>query len=469
MSPVSADHRTLRCRMLAVALVLYGGAGQVYAQLGDARSAVSTTKLIGEHKVYSLQDLIGVALESNPSYLEAEQQALHAHLETSLVRAQYAPQVNIKALAGNEHTPLPITRNVSPRGYIVSTSREIIPSLQLKWLLFDFGRKKGQVEEATQLALAAESGLLGAQEKLVFEVSRAYFDVTSAQGKVRAAEKGLHAAQLMEEAVNDQKQHGRATVVQVAEAHRQTAAAQVTLTRASGAAQTAFAMLVATVGLPAESQFQLSSPSGVGLDAVQKPTLAALIDTAMGNRPDILAAQSKVAAAAAKVAATKADYHPTISIEAQVYQNIGKTSSDNSPFSSINLTGNSIFVAFELPLFDGGARATKVSLASSERAQAEDALAETKNLAVQQVVQSYNDLKTSVDNRRQAVDYTQAAEIAYQASLDSYRHGMASVTDLTNDEAAFAQAEASQEDANADVMIAQAALALATGQRTAGP
>ncbi|HEX7816671.1 TolC family protein [Dyella sp.] len=469
MSRVPAEHRTHRWRTLAVALVLYGGVGQVHAQLDDTRSTVSTAKLIGEHRIYSLQDLIGVALESNPSYQEAQEQALQAHLETSLVRAQYAPHVNIKALAGNEHTPLAITRNVSPRGYIVSTSREIIPSLQLKWLLFDFGRKKGQVEAATQLALAADSGLMGAQEKLVFDVSRAYFDVMSAQGKMRAAEKGLHAAQLMEEAVNGQKQHGRTTVVQVAQAHRQTAAAQVALTRASGDAQTAFAMLVATVGLPAESQFQLSSPSSASMEAAKNATLAALIDTALDNRPDILAAQSKVAAAAAKVAATKADYHPTVSIQAQVFQNIGKTSSDNSPFSSVNLTGNSIFVAFELPLFDGGARATKVSLASSERTQAEDALAETKNLAVQQVVQSYNDLKTSLDNRKQAVDYTQAAKIAYQASLESYRHGMASVTDLTNDEAALAQAEASQEDANADVMIAQAALALATGQHTMEP
>lgn len=466
MPCVVAEHRTLRRRMLAFALALSCGVTQVHARSDEANSTMSQAKLSTEHKLYSLQDLIAVALESNPSYQEAEQQALQAHLETTLVKAQYAPQVNIKALAGNEHTPLAITRNVSPRGYIVSTSREIIPTLQLRWLLFDFGRKKGQVEAATQLALAADSGLLGAQEKLVFYVSRAYFDATSAQGKVRAAEKGLHAAQLMEEAVNDQKQHGRATVVQVAEAHRQTAAAQVALTKASGGAQTALAMLVATVGLPPESQFQLVSPTDASMDATQSPTLKALIDTALDNRPDILAAQSKVAAAAAKVAAAKADYHPTISIEAQVFQNIGKTSSNNSPFSSINLTGNSIFVAFELPLFDGGSRSTKVSLASSERTQAEDALTEAKNLAVQQVVQSYNDLKTSVDNRKQAADYTQAAAIAYQASLDSYRHGMASVTDLTNDEAALAQAEASQEDANADVMIAQAAVALAIGQRT---
>lgn len=463
MPCVRPDHRTHACGMATLALAL---SCTVHAQSYKAAPLSTQNDSAGLHRVYSLQDLIDAALESNPSYREAEQQALQAHLETTLVKAQYAPQVNIKALGGTEHTPLAITRNVSPRGYIVSTSREIIPSLQLKWLLFDFGRKKGQLEAATQMAIAADSGLLVAQEKLVFDVSRAYFDATSAQGKVRAAEKTWRAAQLMEEAVNDQKRHGRATVVQMAQAHRQTAAAQVALTKASGGAQTAFAMLVATVGLPPESQFQLASPSDADMSFAQGHTLQSLIDTALSTRPDILEAQSKVAAAAAKLDVAKADYHPTISVEAQVFQNIGKTSSNNSPFSSVNLTGNSLFVAFELPLFDGGMRATKVSLATSEKSQAEDALAEAKNLAVQQVVQSYNDLKTSMDNRKQAIDYTRAAELAYQASLDSYKHGMASVTDLSNDEAALAQAESNQEDVDADVRIAQAAVALAIGQRT---
>ncbi|MET3650564.1 TolC family protein [Dyella japonica] len=448
----------------SLGLSLYATATQAQSDATGAAPAQHASDPAARR--YSLQQLIELALNENPSFHEAEQGALQAHLETSLVRSQYAPQLNIKTLAGNEHTPLAITRNVSPRGYIVSTSREIIPSLQLKWLLLDFGRKKNQVEASMQMAQAADASLLGAEEKLVFEVSKAYFDASAAQGKVRAADKALHAAQLTEQAVIEQRHHGRATVVQVAQAHRQTAAMQLAQTRATGDAQTALATLVATVGLSANARVELDDAGDVPAEPEAPPALDTLIATALNSRPDIIAAQAHVAAAAADVQAARSAYHPTLSIEAQVFQNIGKTSSDNSPFSSINMTGNSVFVAFEVPLFDGGGRATKVALARSKRDEAEDALSAAKLAATQQVTQSYNDLRTSLANREQALDYTRAAELAYQASLDAYRHGLSSITDLTSDEAALAQAQSNQEDADAGVQIARAAVALAVGQRT---
>jgi len=452
-------------RAWTMALALTFAAAPLQAQTNWASTLPAAPDIAGQPS-YSLQALIQIALANNPKYAQVREEALQAHLATTLVKSQYAPQLNLKALGGNEHTPLAITRNVSPRGYIVSSSREVIPSLQLKWLLLDFGRRKGKVDEAMQNAMAADAGLLGEQEKLVFDVSKAYFQATSALGKVEAAQKALRAAQLVEEAIIDQRKHGRATVVEVAHVHRQTAAMNVALTKSRGDASSAFATLVMVVGLPPQSQFGLIQPRDADVQDASLRPLATLIQQAMQSRPDIQVAQNKVAAAEAKTDAARAAYRPTISLQAQIFQNIGKTSSDGSPYSTINLTGNSVFVAFELPLFDGGARATNVSMAVSETAQAQDALEDAKHQAAQQVVESYNDLKTSLDNRRQALDYARAAQLAYEASLDSYRHGLAGVTDLTNDEAALAQAQANQEDADADVCIAEAAVALAIGQTT---
>ncbi|GLQ45901.1 protein CyaE [Dyella lipolytica] len=417
-----------------------------------------------EDRVYALPELLTIALDINPKTREVEQEAVQANLAVQLAKSQYSPQLDAKALGGIQRTPLAIPPTVSSKGYFISSTREVFPSLELKWLLFDFGRRKGQVQEARHNAAAAQSGLLGAQETLVFEVSEAYFEATSSRGQVRAAIKALEAARLTEQAVADQKKHGRATVVQLAEAQRQTAAMQLALTKATGTADTAFASLIATIGLPPETHFQIAPPA----DAPATETLAPLrelIDEALQSRPDVLAATDKVAASDAKIDTARAAYRPTISLSAQVFQNIGKISSDGSPYSSIDRTGNALFVSFDLPLFDGGARATNVSLAISQKTAAEDSLAETKNTASQQVVQAYNNLRTSLDNRNQALAYTHASELAYQAALDSYRRGLASITDLTSNEAVLAQAEAGQEDADASVGIAHAALELAIGRR----
>lgn len=425
--------------------------------------AVSSSSLL-EDRVYSLPELLSVALTINPRTRGAEEEAHQADLATQLVKSQYAPQISIKALGGIQRTPLAIPPNVSPKGYFVSNTREILPTLELKWLLLDFGRRKGQVEEARQNARAAQSGALGAQEKLIFDVSEAYFEAASAQGRVRAARKSLDAAKLTEAAVSEQHTHGRANVVQVAEAQRQTAAMRLALTKATGAADTTFASLVATIGLPPETRFEVAAPTDASTATPLLRPLNELIREALQTRPDVLGATAKVAASDARVDTARAAYRPTISLSAQVFQNIGEISSDGSPYSSINRTGNALFVAFEWPLSDGGARSTHVALALSQKARAEDTLAETKDAASRQVIEAYNHLKTSIDNRDQAIAYAHAAEVAYQASLDSYRHGLGSLTDLTDSEAALAQADADREDANASMQIAQAALALATGQ-----
>ena len=452
--------------VLAVSLCAYGAIANAQSTSWDnaASSDHKASVPMLEDRVYALPELLTIALDINPKTREVEQEAVQANLAIQLAKSQYSPQLNVKALGGIQRTPLAIPRNVSAKGYFVSSTQEVFPSLELKWLLFDFGRRKGQVEEARRNASAAQSGLLGAQEKLVFDVSEAYFEATSSQGQVRAAQKALKAAQLTEQAVADQKKHGRATVVQLAEAQRQTAAMQLALTKSTGAADTAFASLVATIGLPPEMHFQVAPVADIPATETLVP-LHELINEALQSRPDVLAATDKVAASDAKIDTARAAYRPTISLSAQVFQNIGRISSDGGPYSSIDRTGNAVFVAFEWPLFDGGARATNVSLAASQKTAAEDGLAETKNAASQQVVQAYNNLKTSLDNRNQALAYTHASELAYQAALDSYRRGLASITDLTSNEAVLAQAEASQEDADASVGIARAALDLAIGRR----
>ena len=460
---------------LGIAVALIGHLAPTFANdasaswtptIGTTPAATDTPTI--EDRTYSLPELLKLALSMNPQTREIEERAYQATLATQLAKSQYAPQVSIKALGGIQRTPLAIPPTVSAKGYFVSSTLEVLPTLDMKWLLFDFGRRKGEVEEAQHNADAALSTVLGAQEKLIYDVSEAYFETISAQGRIRAAKKALDAAGLTEQSALEQRHHGRATVVQVAEAQRQTAAMRLALTKASGAADTAFAGLVATVGLPPESRFEIATPSDAVIPASLKP-VNALIDEALESRPDILAAKDKVAASEAKIDTARAAYRPTISLDAQVFQNIGEISSDGSPYSSINRTGNALFVSFDWPLSDGGARATNVSLTLSEKSAAEDSLAAAKDGASQQVVQAYNKLKTSIDNRTQAFAYTKASDVAYQATLDSYRRGLSSLTDLMNNEAILAQAQADQEDANADVQIAKAALDLALGHRPGSP
>jgi outer membrane protein len=412
---------------------------------------------------YSLAELIDLAQRINPETREAWEQARQAALGVGLVESSYAPQVSIEAIAGFQRTPLPIPSSVNPKGYFISNTVEVIPTVALKWLLFDFGRREGQEQAARANSFVANVGFTGAHQKLIFAVSRAYFALGAACGRVTAAEQALKTADTVQDAAQSRRERGVATVVVVAQAQRQTAQARMNLTKASGDERTAYANLVAAIGLPADTHIDITDSSQQPLPAEPPENLSALVQDALRSRPDVIAALGKIEAAEGEVKTRRADHYPTISVIAQAYQNMGALSNDGSPYSSVNKPGGSVLLTLSVPLFDGGARSTRDSVAQSQVAAARDKLAEVRDTAVQQVVSAYSELRTGLAAYAAAVTVREAAQTSYDAAFDAYLHGVGTYTDVTNEQTALARAAADKEDAHANVFTAAAALAFAAG------
>src|SRR5207244_681916 len=157
-----------------------------------------------------------------------------------------------------------------------------------------------------------------------------------------------------------------------------------------------------------------------------------------------------------------ASNYPTIVLVAQVYQNMGALSTDGSPYYSVNKPGGNVLLTLSVPLFDGGARKARTSIAQSELAVARDKLAEVRDAAAQQVVSAYSDLKTSLAAYAAASIVREAARTSYDAAFDSYLHGVGTYTDVANEQTALARADGDKEDAHANAFTAAAALAFAT-------
>jgi outer membrane protein TolC len=153
----------------------------------------------------------------------------------------------------------------------------------------------------------------------------------------------------------------------------------------------------------------------------------------------------------------------TIELAGQAYQNIGSLSSDGSRYSSIDRPGQGIFLSFSVPLFDGGTRRNRVTMADAKVREAEEQLAAARDSASQQVVRAYNGLLTSLAEYEAATVLSQAAHTAYDAALRSYRQGVGTYTDLSTEENAVVQGDTQVEDARANAHTAAAALALSMG------
>ena len=414
-------------------------------------------------KQYDLPALIDLAQRSNPTTREAWERARQAALAVGLVESSYLPELSIEALGGYQRTPLPIPSTLIPKGYFTSETREIVPTLALKWLLFDFGRREHAEDAARANSFVANVTFNGAHQKLIFAVTRDYYAFDSSRDKREAAEKALKTAEIDSAAVEAHRANGLATNVDVAHAQRQVAQARFNFARASGDERTNRAALLADVGVAPTIDLEIAEGEAGEMPRTPVETVDRYVTQALTNRPDILADLAHERAAQATLEKARAEHRPTVSLVAQAYQNIGALSSDGSPYSHVNKPGGALFVQFSMPLFDGGRRDTQVAIARSEIDASADQTEEARHKATREVVDAYNGLTTALAEHDAAITVAEAARTAHDAGLESYRRGLGTYTTLMDDENALTQAETELADARANVRTAAAALAFSTG------
>jgi outer membrane protein TolC len=177
---------------------------------------------IDRDRRYNLAELIDLAQRINPETREAWEQARQAALAVGLVDSSYKPQLSIQAIGGYQRTPTPTPPSpLNPKGFFILESAELIPSLTLKWLLFDFGRRDALDRTARANSFVANVAFTGAHQKLIFTVSRAYFVLGGMRGRLSAAQQALKTAEIVQDAIESRRKQGLVTVVAVAQAQRQ--------------------------------------------------------------------------------------------------------------------------------------------------------------------------------------------------------------------------------------------------------
>jgi outer membrane protein len=415
---------------------------------------------------YDLVQLIDLAERSSPETRAAWQEARAAAAAVGLAEAAYLPQLSFQALGGFQRTPLPVPQNLVAKGYFVSDTREVLPSLALKWLLFDFGRRDAALESAKADSFVANVAFTGAHQALIFAVSQAYFDLSAARGRLRAARQALATARTTEEAAVAKRNSGLATIVSVAQAQRQSAQMQFGVAAAEATERTSRANLIATLGIAAATELEISDSSELPLPKEPLQSVTVAVQQALSQRPDIIAALGKIDAAQATLKSEQRSYYPVFEFSGSAFQNFGSVSSDGSPYSTIDKPGGALLLSFSVPIFDGGARRSRVSIARSKLHAAEEGLSKTQDNASQQVVKAYDALVSNLAEYNAAIAYQNAAHTAYDAALRSYRQGVGTYTDVATEENAVVQAETQVEDTRASAHEAAAALAFAMG---AGP
>ncbi|MHA7856689.1 MAG: efflux transporter outer membrane subunit [Henriciella sp.] len=275
---------------------------------------------------------------------------------------------------------------------------------QASWELDLWGRIRAGNQAAVLSAEAAEADYVYSQYSLAAAVARAYFLSIEAGRQAETVQNTLNALNETDRIVGVQFEFGLATSQDVALSRSDLARTKASLVAAQGSQRDALRALEVLLGRYPSADVEVRPD----LPPVPAPPPPGLPSDLLERRPDIIAAERRVAASFNSLDQAKAARMPSISLTGSV----GGSSGDLT--NLINPTNIAWQAATSLvaPLIDGGLRESQIEQASAEQKQAIAGYGDAVLNAFQEVEGS---LDQTVVLRERAVSLEEAAKEANNA------------------------------------------------------
>ena len=428
---------------------------------------------IDPQKRYSLLELIDIGERTNPETRIAWEGARQAAIAIGLVESEYYPVLTLSALGGYQSEAFPAPKEVAPSGFFRAQLEQVVPAFNLRWLLLDFGRRGSAMDAAKERLLAANLGFNRKHQQIIFNVQRAFLALTSLRGKIAVAQSAVDSARAVRESADAQLRNGLATLPEVSLARQQEAQAAFELEDVLASERDAQVALAESVGIPPTTLIQVTEFSALPAPGALEDSADKVIDQALENRPDLIAKVAAVRMKEAEVRRARAEYFPTLSLVSNFNTIAGRAKvtggiKSTGWFSAAEPSGG-VGLFLEWKLFEGGATRRRVELAEAERRAAEDEVTATRDKAIRDVWKAYTNFRLAVRRLDVAVALVDASQKSYESILESYRHGLETLTNLLAARRELSRARFVDLDTRVQLLNASAALAFATGTPAQGP
>ncbi|MFT8541637.1 TolC family protein [Acetobacter sp.] len=444
-----------------------------------AESSIDTTH------IYTLPELIDIAQSSNPSTRRAWNAARDAALAVGIARTAYVPHLTASIVGGygtrHDNNAFNL-ENGGLAGSIINNTNTPrtqnnghgeVQTLNMEWLLFDFGKREAIIDAASQLQLASNVLFTAAHQKVIYGVALAFYTHAAAVARARLVEQALRNARSVQAAAEARLHQGQGTIVDVAQTQQMTAQAELRLVQAQNGIENTYLELMTSMGIAPSTQLRTQDVAGRALNIDDMRMTDDMIRTAVSQRPDVLAAYAAAKAARSNVTAAKAEFLPKVFVTGNVAYTTGHLAlssvpgagADSSP--TLNLSSNNfsslVLGGISVPIFDGGMRAAVMKQAQNRADSTQVTLEQTLDDSVKQIVAAENGLHTGLSAYRAASRLEAAAQTSFDAAFAAYRSGVGSITPATLAQSGLLDAQLARSDAYYAALIAAASLGFATG------
>ena len=359
-----------------------------------------------------LDSLINIGENANFNLAMAYRRMEAADRQMASARAAYYPTVDLNAGYTRERL-----EGVNSNRWVLGASAS--------WEIDLFGKVTAAVRQSKAEYKASRAEWVGAMVSMAGDIASTYVQLRVWQAQLEVARRHATVQDSITALVKARYGCGLAAKPQYAQAKAQLHSIKASIPQLETSIVTAVSSLALLTGrYPDEVQSLLSTPAP--LPDYRQVVATGVPSELLRRRPDILAAEYQLAAAAAAVGIAKKDFLPTLSLQGNVGVAAPKI---GDMFTERGFT-YSVAPTLSWTLFDGFARRAGVAAAREEvEAQIANYNSTVINAynEVQNALAQYRNCLHQIDEYRQAT--ADAREFLY-LSLDLYTQGLSPYSDV---------------------------------------
>jgi outer membrane protein len=381
-----------------------------------------------------VDDVIRQAICMNPKTKEAWANVRAQAAAVGVRKAAYLPTLD--ATAGVERDTLATTYDLSSLGGGSATTSQNSWSrygtLNLSWVLFDFGKRSADLREAQQLLVAANAAQDDTLQSVFFKAAQAYYDLADAQASLDAARETENNAQ--ENLADATAKYKGGVGAMSDQLQAQTTYRRSVLDRVSAAGKVKMltGTVVSMMGFDANTPVLISAPDPVTRGIEFEQGIDQLINEAKERDPKLVTARAKLEAARANVDSVRAEGRPTISLMGTLTQNNPSYQQQPEQLPVIGSRGSTIGIQIKIPLFEGFASGYRVTQAEQQAAAEEENVKDTELQVSLDVWSSYQSLQADTANLENSFDLLTDAQRSLEIARGRYRAGVGTFVELLN-------------------------------------
>ncbi|UCF68216.1 MAG: TolC family protein [Acidobacteriota bacterium] len=417
--------------------------------------------------VFTLERAIDIALANSPRLVAADSRVDVAGAALDAARSARRPRIGVDEIASRSTNPALVFSHLLGQEAFgadnFATERLNEPDalnnfqtrLRMSQPLWTGGRLNRGIEATRQSLDASTAARERVRQQLIHDVISSYADAVIARAQLDVARQSRQTADAHVSLVDDLYAGGLVVQSDLLQARVRASEVQEQLILAQSAVAIADASLSLVLGVHLDQNLVL--PDSLGPRSGGMPEdLATLVERAWQQRPDLAAAERRVAAAEASLRRARAERLPEIGLAASFEANA-------ESFIGADGSNWTVMLNASVDLFDP---LTKAEIRGAE-ARRRGALSERDQLRRMidlEVRQAYHEVEAARQRGLHARAAIALAEESLRIVEDRYREGLTTWVELLDAETALTRARARQLSADRDLLASEAALDLATGR-----